>query len=94
MTRSSLISRLAERHPQLTTKDVDLAIKAILEAKCSALAKGGGIEMRGFGSFDLIHRAPRQGRNPKTGEAVFVPAKRAPRFTAGKELPTQGDFSI
>ena len=84
---------LAERPRQLTTKDIDLAVKAILEAKRSMLVKGGHIEIRGCGSFDLIHRAPRKGRNPKTGETVFVPAKRAPHFTAGKELRTRVDSS-
>ncbi|MCB1944108.1 MAG: HU family DNA-binding protein [Candidatus Accumulibacter sp.] len=85
--------RLAERHPQLTAKDIDLAVKAIAEAKRSTLAKGGRVEIRGCGSFDLIHRAPRKGPDPKTSETVFVPAKRAPHFTAGKELRTRMDSS-
>jgi len=93
MTRSAPIPRLAERHPQLTTKDIDLAVKAIAEAKRSTLAKGGRVEIRGCGSFDLLHRAPHEGRNPKAIETVFVPAKRAPHFTAGKELRTRVDSS-
>jgi integration host factor subunit beta len=89
MTRSELISRLAARHPQLTTEDIGLAVSAILEAKIKVLAEGGRIEIRGFGSFALNYRPPRNGRNPKTGETVRVPAKRAPHFTAGKELRTR-----
>jgi integration host factor subunit beta len=86
MTRSELIDRLAGRHPQFTAKDVDLAVLNILDGLSNALAQGNRIEIRGFGSFGLIQRLPRQGRNPKTGEIVLVPAKRSPRFKAGKDL--------
>jgi integration host factor subunit beta len=86
MTRSELIARLAAHFPQLTNKDAELSVKTVLNGMAEALARGGRIEIRGFGSFDLIHRAPRNGRNPKTGETVLVPAKRVPHFTAGKEL--------
>jgi integration host factor subunit beta len=88
MTRSELIIRLAA-HPhfaQLTAKDAELSVKAILDALSGALAKGDRIEVRGFGSFALNYRPPRQGRNPMTGETVLVPAKRVPHFTPGKEL--------
>jgi len=93
MTRSELISRLAARHPQLTTKDIGLAVSTIIEAKSKVLAQGGRVEIRGFGSFALNYRPPRNGRNPKTGETVLVPAKKAPHFTAGKELRTRVDSS-
>lgn len=86
MTRSELITRLAARFPQLTAKDAELSVKAILEGMSEALAKGDRIEVRGFGSFALNYRPPRQGRNPMTGETVPVPAKRVPHFTPGKEL--------
>lgn len=86
MTRSELIARIAEPQQQLTTKDAELAVKAILEAMSEALARGDRIEIRGFGSFALNYRPPRNGRNPKTGETVTVPAKKVPHFTAGKEL--------
>ena len=86
MTRSDLISRLAELHPQLLAKDAELAVKVILDALSSALARGGRAEIRGFGSFGLNYRPPRQGRNPKTGDKVKVPAKYVPHFKAGKEL--------
>ena len=86
MTRSDLIMRLAELHPQLLAKDVDLAVKVLLDAMSATLLSGGRIEIRGFGSFALNYRPPRQGRNPKTGEKVEVPAKYRPHFKPGKEL--------
>jgi integration host factor subunit beta len=86
MTRSDLIDRLAELHPQLLSKDAELAVKVILEALSATLSRGGRVEIRGFGSFGLNYRPPRQGRNPKTGEKVKVPAKYVPHFKAGKEL--------
>ena len=88
MTRSELISRLAahSHFAQLTATDAELSVKAILDALSEALARGDRIEVRGFGSFALNYRPPRQGRNPKTGETVLVPAKKVPHFTPGKEL--------
>jgi integration host factor subunit beta len=70
MTRSELIIRLAAHFPQLTAKDAQLSVKAILEGMSEALVSGGRIEIRGFGSFALNYRAPRNGRNPTTGETV------------------------
>ena len=88
MTRSELISRLAahSHFAQLTATDAELSVKAILDALSEALARGDRIEVRGFGSFALNYRPSRQGRNPKTGETVLVPAKKVPHFTPGKEL--------
>lgn len=92
MTRSELIAILAERHPQLLAKDAELAVKVILDTMSETLAKGGRIEIRGFGSFALNYRPPRQGRNPKSGEKVQVPAKYVPHFKAGKELRERVDY--
>ncbi len=86
MTRSELITHLAAHFPQLTTKDAEIAVKAILEGMSEALAKGDRIEVRSFGSCALNYRSPKSGRNPKTGVVVEVPAKKVPHFTAGKEL--------
>lgn len=86
MIRSDLITKLAELHPQLLAKDAELAVKVILDALSATLARGGRVEIRGFGSFGLNYRPPRQGRNPKTGDKVKVPAKYVPHFKAGKEL--------
>lgn len=92
MTRSDLIAKLAERYPQLVAKDAELAVKVILDAMAGALARGGRIEIRGFGSFALNYRPPRTGRNPKSGEKVQVPAKYVPHFKAGKELRERVDY--
>jgi integration host factor subunit beta len=91
MTKSELIGRLAERNPRLVARDVDEAVKTILDAMTAALAQGSRIEIRGFGSFALNYRPPRIGRNPKSGERVQVPAKYVPHFKAGKELRERVD---
>ena len=93
MTRSDLIAKLAERYPQLMAKDADLAVKVIIDAMTGALARGGRIEIRGFGSFALNYRPPRIGRNPKSGDKVQVPAKYVPHFKAGKELRERVDYT-
>lgn len=92
MTKSELISRLAERFPQLGVKDADIAINVILDALAAGLARGDRIEIRGFGSFSLNYRPPRVGRNPKSGEKVHVPPKYVPHFKAGKELRERVDY--
>lgn len=86
MTRSELTARLAERSPQLVRADADLVVTLILEAFSLALAQGDRIEIRGFGSFGLGYRPPRQARNPKTGAPVPVPGKWVPHFKPGKEM--------
>ena len=91
MTRSDLIARLAERYPQLLSKDAELAVKVILDTISSTLAQGDRVEIRGFGSFALNYRPPRVGRNPKSGEKVNVAAKYVPHFKAGKELRERVD---
>ena len=92
MTRSDLIAKLAERYSQLLAKDAELAVKVILDTMAETMARGGRIEIRGFGSFSLNYRPPRTGRNPKTGEKVQVPAKYVPHFKAGKELRERVDY--
>ena len=91
MTRSELIERIADLHPQLQLKDAELAVRVILDALSNALSKGGRAEIRGFGSFGLNYRPPRQGRNPKTGAKGKVPAKYVPHFKPGKELKERVD---
>ncbi len=85
-TRSDLVSELSERFGQLAQRDAELAVKTILDAMASALARGHRIEIRGFGSFTVTHRPSRVGRNPRSGEQVIVPEKRVPHFKAGKAL--------
>jgi integration host factor subunit beta len=86
MTRSDLVEELAARFSQLTQRDAEFAVKAILDAMNDALARGHRIEIRGFGSFSVTHRSPRMGRNPRSGESVAIPEKRVPHFKPGKAL--------
>lgn len=86
MTKSELIERISENQAQLSGKDVELAVKTMLEQMSQALSLGDRIEIRGFGSFSLHYRAPRIGRNPKTGESVGLAGKYVPHFKPGKEL--------
>lgn len=86
MNRSDLISNLSSQFPYVTNKDIELAVNTILGALCNSLANGNRTEIRGFGSFGLNYRPPRNGRNPKTGESVLVPAKYVPHFRTGREL--------
>lgn len=94
MTKSELIEHLIDKHPELSVKDVELAVKIMLEHMTESLSQGDRIEIRGFGSFSLHHRAPRVGRNPKTGESVSLPAKYVPHFKPGKELREQVNDSL
>lgn len=94
MTKSELIERIAERQPQLSLKDVELAVKTLLEQMAHALSSGERIEIRGFGSFSLHYREPRLGRNPKTGEAVQLAGKYVPHFKPGKEMRERVNMSL
>ena len=86
MMKSELIEILAEQQSHLAYKDVELAVRCILEQMSAALAAGERIEIRGFGSFSLHYRPPRVGRNPKTGDSVSLDGKYVPHFKPGKEL--------
>lgn len=86
MTKSELIESLVWKQSQLGYRDVELAVKTMLEHMGQTLASGERIEIRGFGSFSLHYRPPRVGRNPKSGDAVSLPAKYVPHFKPGKEL--------
>ena len=86
MTKSDLIERLSASFQQLSSKEVESAIREILEQMAGTLQSGERIEIRGFGSFSLHHRAARVGRNPKTGEKVELLGKSVPHFKPGKEL--------
>lgn len=86
MTKSELIELLSQRQKHLTSKDVEFAVKTIIEQMAKTLSSGERIEIRGFGSFSLHFRPPRMGRNPKTGESVPLAGKHVPHFKPGKEL--------
>jgi len=93
MTKSELIESLSRKQNHLAYKDVELAVKSLLEQMSQSLATGNRIEIRGFGSFSLHYRPPRIGRNPKTGESVTLPGKHVPHFKPGKELRERVDES-
>jgi integration host factor subunit beta len=94
MTKSELIERLSARQTHLMQKDVELAVKSVLDQISNALARDDRVEIRGFGSFALHHRPARVGRNPKTGEPVHIPPKRVPHFKPGKEMRERVNASM
>jgi len=94
MMKSELIERIARKQSHLAYKDVELAVKSLLEQMSSALSNGDRIEIRGFGSFSLHYRPPRSGRNPKTGDSVSLPGKHVPHFKPGKELRERVNESL
>jgi integration host factor subunit beta len=94
MMKSELIELMARKQSHLAYKDVELAVKSLLEQMSEALSSGERIEIRGFGSFSLHFRPPRAGRNPKTGDSVALPGKYVPHFKPGKELRERVNESI
>lgn len=86
MTKSELITILGDKQNHLKPRDVELAVKSVLDQMSNALSDGHRIEIRGFGSFSLHYRPPRVGRNPKSGDAVALPGKHVPHFKPGKDL--------
>jgi len=86
MTKSELVDMIAGAHGQITRREAEIVVNTIFTAISDALGQGERVELRGFGSFSTKMRNPRVGRNPKTGDAVEVPAKVVPHFKPGKEL--------
>jgi integration host factor beta subunit len=84
MTKSALIEQITEKVEGLTKKQVEVIIDTVFDGMKEALARGEKIEIRGFGNFRLKHRDGKVARNPKTGEKVQVPSKRALHFKIGK----------
>lgn len=89
MTRSELIGRIARRLEGYTLKQTQIIVESFFDAIVEALQRGEKIELRGFGSFKVKNRGPRQARNPKTGEKVSVPEKRVVHFKPSRELLAQ-----
>lgn len=85
MTKSELIERISIKQDHLSSKDVELSIKLIINHMAETLTKGHRIEIRGFGSFNISVRKPRIGRNPKSGEAVHLGEKHITHFKPSKE---------
>ncbi|RKR02460.1 integration host factor subunit beta [Kushneria sinocarnis] len=93
MTKSELIEQITMSQSSHSLREVEAAVKLILDDITDALAAGGRVEIRGFGSFSLHYRAPRVGRNPKTGDPVSLDGKHVPHFKPGKELREQVNAS-
>ncbi len=90
MNKTELIATVAEK-TGATRKDAELILTTMLEVIGDELAKGGRVQLVGFGAFETKHREPRIGRNPKTREAVEIPASTVPVFKAGKALKEKVD---
>lgn len=86
MIRSELVQRLAAENPELRLAEIEAVTDTFFDTIVEQLAKGGRVELRGFGTFSTRSRSARQGRNPRTGGAVSVPAKAVPYFKAGKDM--------
>ena len=86
MIRSELVTKVAEKNPHLTLRDVEAIVGVVFDQITAALSEGRRVELRGFGAFSIRDRDARTGRNPRTGSAVSVDAKRVPYFKPGKEL--------
>ena len=85
MNKTELIAAIAER-TELSKKDAEAALKAFTETVAEELVKGGKVQLVGFGTFEVVERAAREGRNPQTGKAMKIKASKAPKFKAGKAL--------
>lgn len=85
MNKAELISNVAEK-TELTKKDSEKAVSAVLESIGEALSRGDKVQLVGFGTFEIRDRAARKGRNPQTGEEINIAAARVPVFKAGKLL--------
>ena len=86
MIRSELVQKLCHDFPDLSQREIELVVTGIFNEITVQLAKGGRVELRGFGAFSTRQRDARTGRNPRTGEQVAVDAKKVPYFKPGKEM--------
>ena len=86
MIKSELVQRISSQNPHLYQRDVENIVNAVLDEITDALAAGNRVELRGFGAFSVKNRPSRSGRNPRTGDTVFVEEKWVPFFKTGKEL--------
>ncbi len=93
MTKSELIEAISRKQKHLPAKDVELAVKHLLDLMSDSLATGQRLQIRGGGSFAFLYRPPGIGRHPKTGEAVALSGKYVPHFKPGKDLRERVDAS-
>lgn len=86
MTKSELIEQVAQKVSTFSRKDIEIIVDTLFDSMSRSLSQGDKVEIRGFGSFKIKERDGRQGRNPKSGENIFIESKRVPFFKAGKEI--------
>jgi len=86
MTKSELIEQVASKVNNFSRKDIEVIVDTLFDSMSDSLSKGDKVEIRGFGSFKIKERDGRQGRNPKSGENIYIDSKRVPFFKAGKEI--------
>lgn len=86
MTKSELIEAVSTKVTNFSRKDIEIIVDTLFDSMCASLSKGDKVEIRGFGSFKIKERDGRQGRNPKSGENIFIESKKVPFFKAGKEI--------
>jgi len=91
MTKSDLVDRLASRSGNFSRKDIEVIVDTVFGSMADSLSRGEKVEIRGFGSFKVKQREGRNGRNPKSGESIFIEPKKVPFFKAGKELKERVD---
>lgn len=85
MNKPELITTIVNK-TGLQVKDTEAFLKALTEVVTEELVKGEKVQLVGFGTFEVSERAAREGRNPKTGEALHIEATKTPKFKAGKAL--------
>ena len=85
MNKQEFVSSMADK-ADLSKKVASEALEAFIETVTEQLAKGDSLALIGFGTFDVMERSARQGRNPRTGEAMQIAASKSPRFKAGRRL--------
>jgi integration host factor subunit beta len=94
MTKSELVEKVARKVKNFSKKDIEVICDIIFDSMTETLKAGDKVEIRGFGSFKVKERKPRQGRNPKTGDTIDIPFKKVPFFKAGKELRERVDSDL
>ncbi|MCP3677707.1 MAG: integration host factor subunit beta [Deltaproteobacteria bacterium] len=94
MTKSELVEMVARKVKNFSKKDIEVICDIIFNSMTETLKAGDKVEIRGFGSFKVKERKPRQGRNPKTGDTIDIPFKKVPFFKAGKELRERVDSDL
>ena len=85
MTKSEFVDHVS-RDAALSKKEAEKAVETVLGAIESTLRRGGEVNFTGFGKFHVAERGARQGKHPRTGEPIHIPASRVPRFSAGSKL--------